>query len=612
MKPPSDPRSAPVGWAGSQHSRRRLLTIFAVVTAALVIVAGRLAYVDVFAAHRYQTFAKNQDVATTPLQALRGAILSSTGQPFALSEMRPTVEADPYQVTDAAVEASTLAPLLHQPVSLIQSELSEHTGFVYLGKNLPVATGTAITKLRLAGVIVVQSPQRFYPEGQLAAPLIGFVNAAGVGASGLEYAYDKTLQGRPGTLVQVVDLAGQAVPNGVLRDQPPVAGDDVVLTIDDALQYQTEQALAQALVASHAASATAVVMDTHTGALLAVADLTRPSSPQGTSGQNLPPAVPVTIGAGGKVLPAGQTTSEIQPVESPSPAAFTQVYEPGSVMKLVTVSAALSTGAATPDEVFTIPGAYPVDGVYIHDAEPHGTELLSVTGIVAQSSNIGATEIVQRIGAPTFYRYLGAYGFGSSTPVHFPGEAAGIVKPEATIKPVDLATMSYGEGVSVTTAQLAAAYNTVADGGVYVAPHLVSSLIGPHGNTHTVAQPAPRRVVSTAVASQMTSIFEQVVSAGTGISAQVTGYAVAGKTGTAQFLGPNGYVMNRTDATFAGFAPAQNPAVTVVVTMFDTPDYGAQAAGPAFSVITRAALSDLGVPSGGSQPAASPLASPLQ
>ncbi len=586
------------------------MTIFGIVTAALVVVAGRLAYVDVFAAHRYQTFAKNQDVATIPLPALRGAILSSSGQPFALSEMRPTVVADPYQVKDVPAEASSLAPLLHEPVSLIESQLSEHTGYVELGKNLPVATGAAVAKLRLPGILVMQAPERFYPQGLLASPLVGSTNSAGVGAAGLEYAYNKTLQGRPGQLVEVVDPSGQAVPNGVIRDQPPAAGDDVVTTIDSALQYQAEQALAQALVASHAVSATAVVEDTHTGALLAVADLTRPASTQTASGQAA--AVPVTIGSGGKILPRGQTTSEIQPVESTTPAAFTQVYEPGSVMKLVTVSAALATGATTPDQVFTIPGAYPVDGVYIHDAEPHGTELLSVTGIVAQSSNIGATEIVQRIGAPTYYHYLGAYGFGSTTPVHFPGEAAGIVKPEATIKPVDLATMSYGEGISVTTAQLAAAYSTIANGGVYVAPHLVSSLIGPHGNTHPVAQPAPRRIVSSGVAAQMSSIFEQVVSAGTGVSAQVSGYAVAGKTGTAQFLGPNGYVMNRTDATFAGFAPAQNPQVAIVVTIFDTPDYGAQAAGPAFATIMRNALNDLGVPSSGPQPAASPLASPLQ
>ncbi len=610
MKPPSDPRNAPVAWAGAKRSRRRLLTIFGVVTAALVVVAGRLVYVDVFAADRYQTFAKNQDVATIPLPALRGAILSSSGQPFALSEMRPTVVADPYQVKDAQAEASSLAPLLHEPVSLIRSQLTEHTGYVELGKNLPIATGPAVTKLRLPGILVMQAPERFYPQGLLASPLVGSTNSAGVGAAGLEYAYNKTLQGRPGQLVEVVDPSGQAVPNGVIRDQPPAAGDDVVTTIDSALQYQAEQALAQALVASHAVSATAVVEDTRTGALLAVADLTRPASTQNASGPAA--AVPVTIGSGGKILPRGQTTSEIQPVESTTPAAFTQVYEPGSVMKLVTVSAALATGATTPDQVFTIPGAYPVDGVYIHDAEPHGTELLSVTGIVAQSSNIGATEIVQRIGAPTYYHYLGAYGFGTSTPVHFPGEAAGIVKPEATIKPVDLATMSYGEGISVTTAQLAAAYSTIANGGLYVAPHLVSSLIGPHGNTHPVAQPAPRRVVSSGVAAQMSSIFEQVVSAGTGISAQVSGYAVAGKTGTAQFLGPNGYVMNRTDATFAGFAPAQSPQLAIVVTVFDTPDYGAQAAGPAFATIMRNALNDLGVPSSGPQPAASPLASPLQ
>lgn len=608
MKPPSDPTRQPVRWPGANHSRRRLVGFFGVIAAALVAVAGRLVYVDVVAAHRYQTFANNQDVATVTLPALRGAILASTGQPFAMSEMRPTVEADPYQVSDPAAEASALAPLIHQPASVIQAELSKHTGFVSLATNLPTATGTAVAKLKLGGIIVVQAPERFYPAGQLAAPLIGAINAAGVGSSGLEYDYNSVLSGHPGTLQEVVDPHGQAVPNGVLHDKPPLAGDDVVLSVNEALQYQAEQALGQALVASHAQRATAVVMDAHTGALLAVADLTRPTS---ATTSNPPPAIPVTIGSGGKILPAGQTTSEIQPVESPSPDAFTQAYEPGSVMKLVTVSAALATGTVTPDEVFTIPGAYPVDGVYIHDAEPHGTELLSVTGIVAQSSNIGATEIVQRLGAPTYYRYLSEYGFGKPTPVHFPGESGGIVKAQATIKPVDLATESYGEGIAVTTVQLAAAYNAIADKGVYQAPYLVSALIGPHGTTRPVAHVAPRRVVSPNVASEMTSIFEQVVSSGTGTNAAVTGYAVAGKTGTAQFLGPNGYIMNRTDATFAGFAPAQNPAVTVVVSVFDTPDYGAQASAPAFSTIMGDALNDLGVPSDGPQPPQSPMASPL-
>lgn len=608
MRPPSDPTRQPARWPGAKHSRRRLVGFFGVIAAAIAAVAGRLVYVDVVAAHRYQTFANNQDVATVTLPALRGAILASTGQPLAMSEMRPAVEADPYQVSDPAAEASALAPLLHQPTAVIKAELSRHTGYVSLATNLPTATGTAITKLKLGGIIVVQSPERFYPAGQLAAPLIGAINGAGVGSSGLEYDYNGVLQGHPGTLQEVVDPNGQAVPNGVLRDKPPLAGDDIVLSVNEALQYQAEQALAQALVASHAQRATAVVMDAHSGAILAVADLTRPTT---ASAGNPPPAVPVTIGSGGKILPSGQTTSEIQPVESPSPDAFTQAYEPGSVMKLVTVSAALATGTVTPDQVFTIPGAYPVDGVYIHDAEPHGTELLTVTGIVAQSSNIGATEIVQRLGAPTYYRYLSDYGFGKPTPVHFPGESGGIVKPEATIKPVDLATESYGEGIAVTTVQLAAAYNTIADKGVYQAPYLVSALIGPHGTTHPVRRPTPRRVVSSNVASEMTSIFEQVVSSGTGASAAVTGYAVAGKTGTAQFLGPKGYIMNRTDATFAGFAPAQNPAVTVVVTVFDTPDYGAQAAAPAFSKIMGDALDDLGVPSAGPQPSQSPLASPL-
>lgn len=585
--------------------RRRTFGLLVVTSVAFAVITGRLVDIQVFAAKRYDRYADDQEVQSTVLPALRGSILDRDGHTLALSEMRPTIVADPRQTADPAREAAALAPVLHLPETSLASDLRESSGFVYLAHDVSTATATAVKNLDLAGITVESTPERFYPAGQLALPLLGSVNASGSGAAGLEYAYNSTLTGTPGRLVQRVDPQGQAVPGGTISYKAPVPGDDLVLSLDEPLQYQTEQALAQALVAAHGKSGIAMVMSTHTGGLLAVADLSEPAA-----GQTASPALPIRIGAGGQVLSPGAVTSAAQPVESASADAFTQVYEPGSVEKLVTVSAALATGAVTPDETFTIPNSYPVDGVAIHDAEDHGTEKLSVTGIVAQSSNIGATQIAQRLGAADLYHYLAAYGLGSPTAVRFPGQSAGLITPLSRLSPVALATMSYGEGMAVTAAQMIAAYNAVANGGLYVAPHLVKAVIGPHGREHLLAQPAPHRVVSAGVAKEMTTILEQVVAAGTGTAAKVPPYAVAGKTGTAQYDGPHGYVPGYTVASFAGFAPAQDPAVTVMVVIDDTTDYGAQASAPAFATITRDALVDLQIPSDGAQPPAEQTALP--
>ena len=583
-----------------------MFVILVAVAVAFSVIGLRLAEVQVIAASRYNTYSRRQDTRITPFPGLRGSLLDRNGRPLAISDEQPSVIADPLLISDPSHEASVLAPLLHLPVSQLGMQLRLRSGYVVLAEQTSSATATSVRKLSLPGITIEMNPRRSYPAGQLGAPLIGSVNAAGKGVSGLELAYDHSLTGRPGSIEQEVDPRGQPVPGGTLAYQAPQLGDDVQLTIDEPLQYQTEQALGQALVTSRAKSGVALVMDTRTGALLAVADLTMP-----TAGSHQPPALPVGVTAQGKIVSSPSAANTAQPVEAPSASAFTQVYEPGSVEKLVTVSAALSTGAIQPGQTFSIPNAYDVAGTLLHDAENHGTESLSVTGILAQSSNIGAIQIVQRLGAPALYRYLAAYGIGSLTPVDFPGESAGLIPSQRGLGPVTLATMGYGEGMAVTAAQMVAAYNTVANHGVYVAPHLVSAVIGPRGDRHPVAVPAPHRVVSTEVASEMTGMLEQVVSAGTGTAAAVAPYAVAGKTGTAQYRGPNGYVAGRTVSSFAGYAPAQNPAVTVLVVVDDTPDYGAQAAAPAFSVITRDALEDLKVAPAGPQPSASPSALPL-
>jgi cell division protein FtsI/penicillin-binding protein 2 len=585
--------------------RRRAFWLLVVVTLAFAAITGRLFDIQVVGSGRYSRYANRQDVESTVLAALRGAILDRHGHTLALSEMRSDIIADPHQISHPAGEARILGRLLHIPQNVLASELRADSGFVDLAHHVASATAATVGKANLAGITTEDTPERFYPAGQLALPLLGSVNSSGSGAAGLEYAYNSTLTGVPGRLVQEVDPQGQAVPGGTVSYKAPVLGDDLVLSLDEPLQYQTELALARALVAAHGKSGIAMVMNTHTGGLIATADLSEPSP--GSAG---PPALPVPIGPDGQLLAAKTPTTVAQPVESSSADAFRQVYEPGSVEKLITVSAALAAGAITPDQTFTIPNSYSVDGTSIKDAENHGAEQLSVTGIVAQSSNIGATQIAQHLGVSRLYHYLAAYGLGSVTAVHFPGESAGLVPPESRVSPLSLATMSYGEGIGVTPIQMMAAYNTIANDGVYVAPHLVDGVIGPHGHEHRLPEPAPHRVVPEMVAHKMTSILEQVVAAGTGTAATVPPYAVAGKTGTAQYRGPSGYVPGYTDASFAGYSPAQQPAVTVMIVIDDTADYGAQASAPAFATITRDALTDLSIPPDGPQPPAERTALP--
>jgi cell division protein FtsI (penicillin-binding protein 3) len=553
------------------RSRRRLLFVIVAFTIAFAIIAVRLVVIEV-GGSPYRRFAANQDQRTIVVPAVRSSILAANGDELALTELRPTIFADPGEITDPSRTAILLAPVLHESAATVDQLLTRPTTHVVLVQAASDAATAEVRSLGLAGIGVTDEPVRYHPDQSLASSLLGYVDAAGNGASGLEYQWNRVLSGSPGSLTEVVDPRGDPIPGNPKRERAAVQGSDILTTINPVLQYQTDQALRKAVTADHAASATALVMDRSSGDLLAVADIT--AAPGGTT------------------------------VQSPTAAAFTDVYEPGSVAKLVTVAGALNDNVITPTERFTIPSALPVAGTLIHDAEPHPSEDLSVTGILAQSSNIGAAEIAQRLGPSSLYHYEQAFGFTHPTAVHFPGESGGIVPTPANFTGTTLATMAYGEAQAVTAAQVVAAYNTIANGGVYVAPRLVTATVGLHGNEHPVPAPPSRRVVTSRVARELTPMFEQVVSSGTGVSAKVPSYTVAGKTGTSNVIETSGkYSSSVTDSTFAGYYPAQDPALTEVVVMNGSVLYGAEASAPAFSTIAADALDDLGIPSAGPQPA---------
>jgi cell division protein FtsI (penicillin-binding protein 3) len=568
-----------------------------IMTACLGGILTRLLFVQGFDSARFQQLARSEYVHEISYLGDRGAILDNSGDELAISVPMTTVYADPYQVTNPRAEAAAMSGPLGISASVLQSELSETSGFVYLAHTIPDATAAEVEKLMgdnaLPGIYTMQEAKRFYPAGQLASPLLGMVATDGHGLSGLEYRYNSLLEGKPGQLIEDVDPSGDQIPGGLQQYKAPVRGDDLVLSIDEPLQYDTENALARAIVAAQAESGMALIMDSRTGELLAVADLTMPTASEPAT-LSEPPALPewfVPPSSGPNITRAQLAAA--QPVEAPYAAAFRNVYEPGSVEKLVTISAALASGAITPTEKFEVPGTYEVAGSPISDAWEHPTLDWTASDILAHSSDIGTIEIAQRMGMPTLLSYIHRFGMGQLTDIDFPGESLGLVPGPSKWSGTTIATMPIGQGIAVTAIQMLDAYNTIANGGMSIAPRLVDGYVDAQGTERTFPSPQPHRVVSTLVADEMTSMLEGVVRVGTGTTANLEPYTVAGKTGTA--LEPP-YTSGFFVSSFAGFVPAEDPAITAMVVVVGTHQYGAEASAPVFAAISRDALQALGIP----------------
>jgi cell division protein FtsI (penicillin-binding protein 3) len=593
------PQGRPRRQGLNASGRRRAFGLLVLIVGSFMAIGAKLVVVQGVDPSHYLAAGGSEWEETVNLPGQRGSILDRNGDELAISLPQSTIYADPHQVTNPLAEAAALAPVLAMPAATLQDLLTEDSGFVYLAHTVSDATAAKVAKLNLAGIYSLEEPKRFYPAGQLALPLLGSVGTDGNGLGGLEYQYNALLAGRPGKSVEEIDPEGHLIPGGDQQYVAPVSGQDLVLTLDEPLQYDAEQALAQAIVASGASDGVALLMDSKTGDILADAELSMP-----TPGNTEPPAVPVSIPA-----PAGAPRT--QPVEAASATSFTDVYEPGSVNKLITISAALQTGVIKPSDVFTIPNTYEVAGTTYHDAETHPTEHWTVTDILANSSNIGTIQIAQRLGRDNLLAYVHDYGLGSITDINFPGESAGLLPTYWS--GTSLPDMAIGQGIAVTAIQMLSAYNTIANDGVYVPPRLVEGTIDAAGGFHPFPAAPTHRVVSTTVAKEMTTMLEQVVQVGTGTAANLDPYTVAGKTGTALVPSPEGgYEAGHYVASFAGFVPAEDPQITGMIVVDDTPDYGAQASAPTFATIARDALYAFSIPPLPKQPAAPgvPLATP--
>jgi len=551
-----------------------------VVLAVLVVVAGRLVQLQGLEATAYAAQSEKQRLRTVTLPAARGEISDRNGHPLALTVDARAVYADPRLVVDPAATARALAPVLHEPADVLAKKLAKPGHFVYLARGQELSVGHRVSALKLAGVATVPEFRRVHPGKDLAANVVGFTGTDNHGLAGMELAYDKLLAGRDGTQTTEVDHAGRVIPSGDHHEQQAVPGRSVSLTIDRDMQWVAQQTLAAKVAETKARGGTVVVLDPRTGELLALA--TAPTLDADDPGK--------------------------APAEARGNPAVSDVYEPGSVNKVITAAAALDAGIVTPDSAITVPPQLKVADKMFTDAEAHGTEQLTFTGVLAKSSNIGTIEVAQRLGKQSLFDYLTRFGLGSTTGTGFPGESAGILPRPADWSGSQAGTIPIGQGVSVTSLQVASVFATIANGGVRVAPRLVRGTTGAAGQFVPALPASGTEVVTPATASQLTMMMEAVTSnEGTAPAARIEGYRVAGKTGTAKRVDPACSCYRGYTASFVGFAPADAPQLVVEVVLQDpqTEVFGGAVAAPVFHDVMAFALTSRGVaPTGTPAPTA--------
>jgi cell division protein FtsI (penicillin-binding protein 3) len=547
---------------------RRLGLLFALFVLLLGVVIAKAVWVQAVHGGSLSADAHGQQTETVVVPGARGTILDRKGKELAVSEDAATVFATPYQVKDPAAAARKLAPILDLPEQGILEQLADReSGFTYLARKVDLPTADRVGKLKLAGIGMVPDSRRVYPQGELAAQVIGSVGIDNQGLTGLEAGEDEVLHGADGERQIVRDGTGDELERDTL--QGATHGEQLRLTIDAGLQAQTEEVLKGVGQQYHPEGATAIVMDPRSSEVLAMA--------------NWPPVHPDELDSTDPEELGNMATG------------FT--YEPGSTFKPFTVAGALQDGLVTPDTIFDLPPTITLYDRTIEEAHERGPVSLTVADILAQSSNIGAVKIGLELGAERFDHWIRRFGFGEPTGIDFPGEERGIVIPTDEYSGSTMGNLPIGQGLSVTPAQMAAGFAAIADGGILRPPRLVLQ----EGDDPTTA-PEGTRVMSRATAQQLQVMLEGVLQeGGTASEVSVPGYTLAGKTGTAQKVVDGTYSDTEFVASFVGFAPAEDPQLLVAVVVDDPQGdiYGGTVAAPAFGEIAKFALPYLGIPPNG-------------
>jgi cell division protein FtsI (penicillin-binding protein 3) len=547
-------------------TQRRIGLLFAVFLVLLSIAVLRAGWVGLVNASTLKNAAAIQQVVDVALPAQRGSITDRTGTELAVSEPASDVSATPYLVKDPRGTAAKLAPILGVPVGDLLDKLTERSGFVYLSRKLPSGRAAKVRKLDIAGIDLTPTSRREYPRDWLASQVLGTVKSDGLGGAGLEYGEEKTLHGKDGERRIVRDALGEPIS---IRDTTPMKpGHDIQLTLDAQIQAKAEEVLRGVGQAYKPKSATALVTDPRTGQVLAMANW------PGVNANDVAGAPPAAW--------QNRTVGD--------------VYEPGSTFKIVTVAGALQERLVKPETMFSLPPKIKVADRLIGEAHDRGAISLSTAEILAQSSNVGTIMIGQRLGAKRFDKWVRRFGFGTKSGIALPGEEQGLVLPLDKYSGSSMGNLPIGQGEAVTAVQLAAAYATIANGGILRTPQVIKAIDG-----KKVALPKGKRIISPFTASEVRKMLEGVIRVGgTGTEAAIDGYTLAGKTGTANKIDPKTgmYSESAYVASFVGFAPANDPKLLVTVTV-DEPRggiYGGDVAAPAFQRIAQFALPYLGIP----------------
>lgn len=558
-----------------------LLFVFSLFTAQIIRVQG----VDAAAV---SAKAKSDRLHLQNLPALRGQIVDAKGAVLASSVQRYNVAADANETAQystlvhgrttvlgnsgvAAALASVLGGSAKQYYATLQAGTKRKSKFVYLVKDITPEQWRRVSELNLAGIGRESTQQRQYPQGASASSIVGWVGAGtSAGDGGIELMKQRILNGRPGVRTYEESPGGTIIATGSSSDTPAVDGSNVKLTLDSDIQYYASNALAAQVKKTRAEAGDLIVMDRQGNVLAA---------------SSYPSFDPTNPGAApGNLQPRG----------------FVETYEPGSTSKIITMAAALSDGVTTPTSQVTVPPLLRRAGTTFHDSEEHGTENLTVAGVLAKSSNMGTMLIGSKVSSNSLYGYMRKFGLGAPTGVGFPGETGGIVAQPSQWSGSQKYTVMFGQGLSTTLMQQASVYQTVANNGVRLPVNLIAGVSNSSGGwTKPTDTRKPVQVVSSGVASQLRTMLSGVVGQdGTAAKAKVAGYNVAGKTGTAELYDSKLGRYNGYTASFIGMAPAENPQYIIAVALQNpkTTIYGGEAAAPVFSQVTSYVLRSRGVP----------------
>jgi len=554
----------------SNGARFRLYALSGLLCLWLLTICLRLVYLQIFCYGDFERRAQRQQQRSFDLSPKRGVIYDRAGRELAMSIQVDSAFVVPSEAPDLPNTISLITRITKDDPRVVLADCRAHKTFCWVARKADAEVIERIRALNLQGIHYQKEPKRFYPKRELAAQILGYVGTDDQGLSGLERQFNPQLQGKPGKLMISVDARKRWFAS---VEKEPEAGNSVVLTVDQNIQYIAERELERGMQETHAIAGTVIVENPHTGEILALTN--RP-----TFNPNI--------------------RKEIRN-EALKDRAVSDVYEPGSTFKMVTISAGLEEKITRPDEMFDCQmGSIVINGMRIRDSKPHG--VLSVADILAESSDVGAIKVALRLGDERFYKYIRAFGFGQQTGIELPGETRGLTKPVERWSKVSIGAISMGQEIGISPLQLISLISTIANDGVHVPPRIVAGTIMPQSTPQTIAfRPAEgTRVVSSLTAAEMRQMLQGVVLHGTGRKAILEGYSSAGKTGTAQKVDPATGLYSKTKyvASFAGFAPINDPQIAVVVILDSAVGLhqGGQVSAPVFQRIMQQVLEYLHVP----------------